>query len=449
MAARPPGPNNGLLGLNNLKQLQRDYFSFARSLARDYGDTVYYRTGPVNVYQFTHPDQVHEVLVAKNRSFHKPARLKQVLGRWNGNGLVMNEGKSWARQRRLVQTAFHPHRVQSYAELIVRHTDRMMDAWGERDEVDMAREFARLTFGTVAEALFGAEVEPLAGEFIAHVDVLQEEAIRDFTSAVILPLWWPSARRQRLREAMRFLDDVVMDFIAKRRASGEDRGDLLSSLLLAVDEGNQGMSDRQARDEAVGLLLGGNETTATAVTWTCYLLARHTEIQAGIVDEIREGLGERAPTGDDAESLPQLERAFKEAIRLYPPAYATSREAVEAVPIGDYNLSRGDNVHLIIYATHRDPRWFDEPNAFQPSRFEHEDDFRPGSYFPFGAGPRACIGKGFATMEAVLILARLLSRYEVRWTRPDEPELEAEVSLHPKNGLPIQLKRRDSPVTAD
>lgn len=451
-SASPPGPSTGLLGLHFLPQVQRDFMGFSRRLFESYGDEVCYRMGPYRIFQFAQPERYYEVLVENNRAFHKTARLRAVLGQWNGNGLVVNEGQSWARQRRLVQPAFHPGRIQSYADLVVRHTRALIEPHAGED-VNLAVLLNQLTFRTVAEALFGADVAPVADEFLDAVATLQEVAIADLTAVQVPPLWLPTPRRRGLRKAMRFLDEVIESFIANRRASGVDQGDLLSMLLLAVDEegGTGQMTDRQVRDEAVGLLLGGNETTATALTWTAHLLATNEHVQEETQREIDYVTGGHDPTADHAGRLPLTTATMKEAMRLYPPAYFLSREVVEPVTVGGHSLRPAgalrlaDQVHLPVFLTHRDERWFDRPDEFVPHRFlgEGEKLFPRCSYVPFGAGPRACIGRGFALLEGTLILATLLQRFSLRLGRDQgEVELEAQVSLHPKGGLQMHLEPR-------
>ena len=303
-AEAPPGPRS-LTGWSLLRSMQRDLIEHAAELQRRYGDSVAYRIGWVDVYQFTHPEQIHQVLVEHNRSFHKPARFRAVLGRWNGNGLLLNEDKPWARQRRLVQPAFQPHRVDGYADLILRQTGELFDPLAG-ETFDIAPVLNRLTFRVVAEALFGADVAPLADDFLAAVDVLQTEAIGDFSAAYVSPLWLPTPGRRRLRKAIAFVDGVVQRFIADRRAGvdGDGRGDLLSMLLSAVDEEEDGcgMTDRQARDESVNLLLGGNETTAVALVWTFYLLALHEEMQEQLHWEIDRVCGGGPPRAEHVRS---------------------------------------------------------------------------------------------------------------------------------------------------
>jgi cytochrome P450 len=235
----------------------------------------------------------------------------------------------------------------------------------------------------------------------------------------------------------------VDEIIARRKGSSDDRGDLLSMLLLAKDEEGDGgrMNEEQARDEAVNLLLGGNETTATGLTWAIYLLARNPDVQEEVRREVLNVLGEQAPGPESLPALKHVEMTFKEAMRLYPPVYVIPREAVEDVDIGGYRVKKGATVHIATYVMHRDGRFFDEPLRFRPSRFASEDSIKRGAYLPFGAGPRACIGRTFAMMEGTLALASLLQRYRVKPVDPaKDVEVEVQVSLHPKGGLPILVE---------
>jgi cytochrome P450 len=262
----------------------------------------------------------------------------------------------------------------------------------------------------------------------------------------VLPRWAPTPGKRRLVAAIDVLDEVVRGFIAARRASGEDRGDLLSTMLLAEDaEGGTGrMDDTQARDESVNLLLGGNETTATALAWSLHLLSRSPEVLASARREVLE-VTAGGPLG--AAHLPRLsfvEAVFKEAMRLYPPAYLLPREAIEDVTIGGYDVPRGAIVHVALYVTHHDARWFPDPEAFVPARFEAEDSFPKGAYLAFGAGPRGCIGRGFAMMEGVAALASIVRRVDLHVVQ-DPVEMEAQVSLHPLGGLRLGVTPAGAP----
>ncbi len=441
-APEPPGPQGLLEGIRLLRRLKANLADHMARLARDHGDAVRYSVAGLPVYQFSHPDAAIEILSSKHHAFRKPILLRRVLGQWNGDGLVVNEGEPWVKQRRLVNPAFKPQRVQKHAAEVVRRANAMLDGWRGRRETDASQDLARLTLGVVAEALFGSEVDHRIDAFITHVATLNQDGFNEVSSPILLPMWAPTPAKRRIRAATEFLQGTASEFIAAWRRSGEDRGDLLSMMLLAKDEeGNGGqMNDRQARDEAINLLLGGNETTATGLTWAVYLLAKHPDVQEEARKEVIEALGDAPPTAESAPRLKLTEMIFKEALRLYPPVYIVPREAKEDVVIGGYRVKRGATVHVASFVIQRDARWFEDPLTFRPRRFEAEETFRRGAFLPFGAGPRACIGRGFAMMEGTLALACLLKRFRVGLPDPSkEAEMQAQVSLHPKGGLRVTL----------
>lgn len=440
----PPGPTGLFPTLRLIPRIQKDLLSYLEGMAKEYGDLVSYTLPGVPILQINHPDAAFEVLSLRNASFQKPKLLAKVLGQWNGNGLVVNEGPSWVRQRRLVNPAFKTQELARHAEAIVRRTDKMIDRWVSGREVDVARDLAELTLGVVAEALFGADVEHLTDAFIAHVADLNEAGAAEVKSPFFIPMWAPTPRKAKIRRATGFLRGTVEEIIAQRRRSGTDRHDLLSMLLSAKDEEGAGdsMSDTQARDECINLLLAGNETTATALSWTLHLLSQHLDSQDEARGEVQAALGGAAPTTADVPKLRLAGWAFKEAMRLYPPAYILAREAKESVDVAGYRIKQGTTVQVFCYFIQRDSRWFDDPLSFRPRRFEKEEAFHRGAYLPFGAGPRACIGRGFALLEGTLAVGRLLQR--VRFTPPPgAPPVRAEgqVSLHPQGGLRLVPER--------
>ena len=444
----PPGPRS-LLGINFVRQMQRDVFGFSMDLARHYGDAASFRIGPVRFFQFTHPEAVQEVLVKQAKKLQKPGRLKQILGKWDGEGLLLSEGEFWIRQRRLVQQAFQPRRVQAYAQDMVRIARQMLARWENLDEIDVVEEMHRVTLDIVCKTLFGVETQDHA-EIRENVQTLQDTALLEFGRLVPLPDWLPIKNKRRMRAAIGYMNRFLDTIINQRRASREDRGDLLSMLLLSVDhEGDgQGMSNQQARDEAMTLLLAGHETTATTLIWTAYLLAAHPEIQQRTAQSVAEVLGDRPPTFEDVPRLTAVDMVLKEAMRLYPAVYFTAREAAEEVEILGYHIPRGSQIHLLLYATYHDPRWFDAPEEFRPERFApgYEERLPACAYVPFGAGPRACIGKGMAMIEATLVVATLLQSYRLSLAPGQKkPEMVAQISLHPRGALRLGLDRRTRP----
>ncbi|HVU88334.1 MAG TPA: cytochrome P450 [Pirellulales bacterium] len=443
----PPGPRS-LFGFHLARAMQRDVFGFSMDLARRYGDAAYFRIGPVRFFQFIHPDRVQEVLVKQAKKLHKPRRLKEVFGRWDGEGLLLSEGDLWVRQRRLVQQAFQPRRVEGYAAVMSQLASEMVARWQTRSEIDVVDQMHRATLDVVCKTLFGFTADDHAGIRDAVQD-LQDAALIEFGRLVPMPDWMPLASKRRMRAAIRYMNHLLDDIIRQHRATGEDRGDLLSMLLLSVDhEGDgRGMSHQQVRDEAMTLLLAGHETTATTLVWTLYLLARHPQVQEQTATAVRDVLGDRLATAADVPRLAAVDCAIKEAMRLYPAVYFTAREAVEEVEIGGYRIPPGSQIHLLLYAIYHDPRWFPAPEEFLPARFADggEERLPPGAFVPFGAGPRACIGRAMAMIEATLIVATILQKYRLSLAPGQgEPTPVAQVSLHPAGPVRLTLAPRET-----
>jgi cytochrome P450 len=449
----PPGPPNSLFGRHHIAAMRRDLVGFGARLQRDYGDVAHFRLGPISCYQFVHPDHVQEVLVRQAKKFRKPARLRQVFGRFEGNGLVLSDGALWARQRRLVQPAFRPDRMQAYAAEIVRLTGQMLDGWGPRAEVDFAAAMTRLALDVGTRTLFSADVGNDVEALGRAVAAVQRWAIRELNRVVATPRWLPLIGRPEARRALAFLDGLVRRIVRERRAAGVRRDDLLGRLLDAVDgEGDgRGMGDRQLRDELVTLLLAGHETTAAALAWAGFLLARHPGVQEPVAAGVRAALGGRPPGFADLPRLAEVEQVFKEALRLYPPIYCFAREVAAPVAVAGYQLRPGSQVFLSPYLTQRDPRWFPEPGRFDPRRFAPGNEARlPAcAWFPFGAGPRACVGRGLALLEGTLTLGALLQRCRLEPAPgTGDPEPEWQLSLHPRGGVRLVVRGRDSAPAA-
>jgi cytochrome P450 len=450
----PPGPTSWVLGLDELPRLRRDLLGRYAELFHQYGDVVRLRFGPYPYYLFFHPDAVREVLVTKAKAFHMNPMTARVLAQWDGNGLVLSEGSYWARQRRLMQPAFSPRRFAGYGEKMVEFTVRQADRWSEtidgegHCDIEMNDAMTDLTLRIVGRTLFGAEFGDEISEIGRAVAVLSDVAVREMQSPVLLPDWLPLPAVRRKRWAMGYLDQIVREFIRQRRATGEDRGDLLSMLLLAVDdEGDgSGMTDQQARDECMTLFLAGHDTTAAGLVWTCYCLAQNPRIQEQVVAQNQQVLSGRDPTVADLDRLTLCDQFVKESMRIFPPAIGVfNREALEDVEIGGYVVRKGSLVQLLSYITQRDPRWFPDPLRFDPTRFEPANVAArpPFSCFPFGGGPRMCIGHAFASMEMTLVTSVLLSRFRLELAPGQaEPHPDAKMSLRPAGGLKLRLSGR-------
>jgi cytochrome P450 len=443
-AAIPRGPRGGRL-LGNMRAFNGDSLGFIERCAREFGDVVPTRFLYVPALFLFHPDHVEYVLATGSKNFIKAATLRSpFFHRLVGRGLVTSEGDFWRRQRRLAQPAFHRDRVEAYARTMVAHAERMLSDWRDGRALDAHEEMVLLTQSVVAQTLFSADV---SGEARGIGEALSE-IVRPFASQAtlkwILDNRLPTPAHLRFNRNVRKIDRFVYRLIEERRASREDTGDLLSMLLAAQDEDGSGMTDKQLRDELMTIFLAGHETTALALTWAWYLLAQNPEADAKLAEELKEVLGGRAPTVADLPRLRYADWVVKESMRLYPPAWAVGRECVRECEVGGYRVAKGTQVLGFQWVIQRDPRWFADPLAFRPERWGEESISRlpKYAYFPFGGGPRLCIGNYFATMEAVLILSTVAQRFRLRLAPDHEVEVLPALSLRPKHGLKVKLEER-------
>jgi cytochrome P450 len=434
--------------VGHLLQVRRGMLDFLTRISRDYGDVVPVRYGPQTVLMLHHPALIEAVLVTQQRNFSK-GRFYRLLTPLLGEGLLTAEGDFWRRQRRLAQPAFHRERVAAYGRTMVAYSERMLAGWRPGEVRDVHADMMRLTLEIVVKTLLDADA---AGE-AATVGEALPVALHELNGlmngpAFLLPQAVPTPGKWRLTRAVRRLDRFVYTLIAERRAAPADRGDLLSMLMAAQDGGGAeaagsagGMSDRQLRDEVMTIMLAGHETTALALSWTWYLLSEHPEVDARLRDELRAALGGRPPEVSDLPRLAYAERVLSEAMRLYPPIPVIGRQAVDACDLGGYPVPAGTPVSFAQWSVQRDPRFFDDPDVFRPERWEDglAQRLPRFAYFPFGGGPRLCIGNTFAMMEATLILATVAQRYRPRLV-PGHPIVPVPaLTLRPAHGLRMRL----------
>jgi cytochrome P450 len=439
----PPGPKNRFPGAN-LRGMQYDPLGFLTRVTREHGDAASFRIARARLFFFAHPDLVREVLVTRHASFMKGLalqRTKIVLG----EGLLTSEGELHKRQRRLAQPAFHRERIQRYGEEMVEKGVAARQRWRDGEELDVAYEMSRLTLAVVAKTLFDADVEDEADEIGAALTELMlmfPVLLHPLAPLILRIPFFPQVRR--FRKAMARLDRTIYSMIEERRRANADRGDLLSMLLLATDvEGDGGgMSDLQLRDETMTIFLAGHETTANALAWTLYALARNPEVERELHRELDEVLAGRIPTPADYPRLPYTEMVLAESMRLFPPAWGIGRYTTSDVKIGDWDVPEKALVVVSQWVTHRDPRFWPDPERFEPLRFTAEAKAaRPKmAYFPFGAGPRICIGEGFAWMEGVLLLATIAQQW--RFERGPDVAPVALITLRPKEKMMMRVSRR-------
>jgi cytochrome P450 len=362
-----------------------------------------------------------------------------------GKGLLTSEGDFWLRQRRLAQPAFHRARIASYASTMVEYTERLLDEWQDGEERDIHKEMMRLTLQIVGKTLFDADVEHDAQDVGKSLELLLEIGA-DFRRTLFVPQWLPTPTNIRKERAIRLIENVLYRIIAEKRASGRDAGDLLSMLLAAQDEDGSRMTDQQLRDEAITLFLAGHETTANTLSWTWWLLAQNPAVEAKLHAELRTVLGGRAPTLEDLPNLIYTNHVITESMRLYPPSWGTARTAIEDHEIAGYAVPKGSGVSFAQWTVHRDARWYDAPEEFRPERWEGDllKRIPKFAYFPFGGGPRQCIGNSFALMESALTLATIAQRYRFRLVEGHPLVPLASITLRPRYGIRVVLEARSA-----
>jgi len=440
MPATPPGPPGTWLG-GHLADFRRDRLDLFTRAARDYGDVVAIRFATRRIYLLNHPDAIESVLLHQAKHFQKhfALRLNSLI---LGDGLLSSEGDFWRRQRRLIQPVFSRARIESYAGVMVEAADRLLARWKPGETRAVMPEMMRLALEIAARTLFDADVDSDAAEVGQALQVLQETWVRRFGQLVPIPLWVPLPSNLRMKAAVRRLDAIIYGLIARRRAQTEPGNDLLSLLLAARDEDGTGqMTDKQVRDEAMTLFLAGHETTALVLTWTWVLLARFPDVAKQLAAEVEDVLAGRPPTAADAPRLRFTEAVILESMRLYPPAYVIGREATALCEVAGYPVPRGHTVLMPQWAVHRDARWYAEPEAFRPGRWLDGSlaDLPKYAYFPFGGGPRVCIGNTFAMLELVLVVARLTQG--LRFTRPAvDPQPLPTFTLRPSTDVPVTVE---------
>ncbi len=437
----PPGPPPNLIRslFGAMQQNPLDYFT---AMAQEYGDVSGMRIGKFRSLFINHPDLIEDVLVNNSRKYHK-GRILQANKYLFGEGLLTSEGDFWLRQRRLAQPAFHRARVSAYAATMAEYTEQLIATWRNGEERDIHEEMMQLALRIVGKTLFDADVTRDAKEVGETLDILLHIAA-NFGRTILVPLWVPTPRNIRAKLGIKRLEKVIYRIIADRRASGRDTGDLLSILLQAQDEEGTHMNDRQLRDETITLFLAGHETTANTLSWTWWLLAQNPAVEKKFHEELDGVLGGRAPTVDDLPKLTYLSHVLTESLRLYPTAWGMARLAAEEHEIAGYPVRPGYGVAFAQWVIHRDARWFDAALEFRPQRWESglAKQLPRFAYFPFGGGPRQCIGNTFALMEASVVLATVGQRFRFALAPDHKVTPLASITLRPKNGIQVRFEAR-------
>ncbi|HXJ94956.1 MAG TPA: cytochrome P450 [Terriglobia bacterium] len=439
--ALPPGPKGHFL-IGNVPMLSGDILATIERWARQYGDIFFWRAVGIPVCYLTHPDYIEDVLVTRNHNFIKGMGMR-LNPRFFGQGLLTSEGELWRRQRRLMQPAFHRRQIGRYGRVMVECTQRMLAGWQPGELRDLHTELDHLTLEIVARVLFNLDLTNHLERLEATARAVHARTARG-PALVYATRYLPTPVNLRYLWTVHRLEKVIYQIIRSRQASGQAGDDLLSMLLQARDEDGEPMSERHVRDQLMTLIGAGNDTTTLTLCYAWYLLAQHPEVEARLVAEIEEVLGNRPPDVEDLPRLTYTEKIIKETLRLYPPVWAFVREATEAFAIGGYRLPARTNVVLPPWVVHRDPRFFDQPDEFRPERWtgEFEDQLPKFAYFPFGGGQRTCIGASFAKMQTALMLATMAQSFRCRLARGFKLKLRPTITLQPAHGIAVAIEKR-------
>ncbi|MBV8213452.1 MAG: cytochrome P450 [Verrucomicrobia bacterium] len=442
--ADPPGPT-GLSAIILCLSRQRDPLRELGELARKYGDIVHMQLGSRHDYLVNHPDHIKKILCAPQSEMARstPPGLKRLLG----SGLLTSQGDYHRRHKRLLAPAFHRELVRQWGSTIVTECERLRDCWQDRTELDVEYEMLRLTLAIVLKVFLRVDLKERTDEIATAANTLIQmihcrtlPVIDDLLDKVAL------GRIRRFKHARDRFDTIVYRMIRERRASSSPEHDLLSALLQVQDEetGSSALTDQEIRDEVVTMLIAGHETTAHALTWTWFLLSQHPQVELKLHAELDSVLNGRLPVVDDLESLPYNRMVFSEAMRLYPPVWIVARRNPNAWSLGNYTFPPGSFIFLSQYLIQRDPRFFPDPDRFDPERWApNAVTQRPRySYFPFGGGPRQCLGEGLAWIIGLLVLASIGQRFQFSLVPRQQIALEPLITLRPKYGMRMIANRR-------
>ncbi len=442
-----PGPRGHWLR-GCLKRFQQEPLEFYRECHRDYGDYVrIHILSGVDLYLLTHPDAVEHVLQKHHKNFRKPDFFPKAVGLLAGNGILTSSGDFWLRQRRLMQPAFHRQQLARLVPAITTAANAFVEQRlrsPSTEPFDILPEMMKLSLRIAGETLFSTDISAEADDVGRAFRTAFDYVGYRLSYSPWTPAWWPNKRNREFAHAKRVLDRLVSKIIANRRQSGERPDDLLTLLLNAQDEDSGvGMTDQQLLDEVLTLLTAGHDTIGASLGWAWSLLGEHHDIQEQVFDEIHGVLRGRTPTLEDLPNLPLTRAVYDETIRLYPPAWGQPRQSIDADEIGGYTIPAKSFVVVSQWITQRHEDYWPNPHAFQPERFLNPDPDRPKfAYFPFGGGPRICIGNTFALMEAPLIMATILQRFRIRRTTTEPIVPDPTFTLRPKSGVPVRLEGR-------
>ncbi|WP_410766146.1 cytochrome P450 [Haloferax sp. DFSO60] len=441
----PPGPSGAPFVENTFQYAARP-LSFMTDVAREYGPVSQYELGGISFYQLSDPELVEHVLVQANQKYIKGERFQASLRPPLGDGLLTSEGEFWRQQRHLMQPAFLPQMLQRYSEVMVEYTERMLSSWEDGETRDIHEDMMTLTVEIAAKTLFDVDIREAESAVSEALETVMDFSSTTMRRPVEVPRWLPTPLNRRYKDALADLQEIADRIIHEYRneKSHEGANDIVSLLLSFRDENGDPLPEAQIRDELITILLAGHETTALALTYTLHLLGRNPEQEATLHEELDTVLAGERPTFASLDDLTYTEQVVKEGMRVYPPVWQLIREAAEDDVVGGYRIPKGQTVAVQQWVLHRDPRFYDDPEKFNPSRWttEFEKDLPSYAYFPFGGGPRRCIGDRFAMMEARLVLATVAQEWTVEPSH--DLSFDPSITLRPDGSVEMVVRRREN-----
>jgi len=432
--------------LGNVLELRKNKMGFLSELAKTYGDIAHFRVGPRHAYLLNHPDPIHDILVERPTELPKERIHQKIVAPFFGNGMLISNGDAHQRQRKMAQPAFHPRRVGSYGRIFVEQALLGIDAWRSGSEYAIDAEMLKITIKNVCLALFSSDATGIVERAAAAMTTVLELLGAEFDVSLPIPAWLPIEHNRKKRLAVRELDAIVMKFAQDWEISKQDRGDLLSMLMMIYEREGGGVRHDELRDHLVNMFAAGHETTAFTLVWAFILLSQHPDVEAKLWEELERTLGGRPPTAEDLPKLTYTTMIVKETLRLYPAGWLLSpREPHEDITLSGYNIPKNSMLFISPYLLHRDARFFPNPERFDPERFRPGTDKQipRSAYIPFGAGPRVCIGQGFATTQVALILATVAQRYQVSVLPGQEFAPRGTLALRPPPNVRARIFARE------
>ncbi len=437
---KPPGPK-GLPIVGSLFAFMKDYIGFLRSVAKTYGDFAYFELAGRKIYLINNPEFIKDILITNNRNFSKSKVLKRskiVVG----EGLLTSEGETHLKNRRLIQPLFHNKAIPNYADLMVSETKKFIDKWENDSVIDLHNEMMKITQTIVVKSLFGTDLGNKTQELIKSLNFIMNMFPRLLMPFSEILDYLPLPSTIRFKKELKNIDNIIFELIEKRKNNYENKYDLLSILLSSKDEkGNSYFTPNQIRDEVITFFIAGQETTSNSLCWAWYLISQNPEQRKNLYKEVEEVLGKNVPKIDDINKLKYVNNCFKEALRMYPPAWVVSRRVLNDYQLNGYTIPAGADIYMSQFVVHYDNKFYEEPDDFNPDRWEDENLPR-FAYFPFGGGTRRCIGEPFAIMEAVLIIALVAQNFELELEPGFIVEMQPLITIRPKYGMNMIVKKR-------